>query len=84
MKTRNIWVPVAMHFFNNNLIMLVKGDVSTAAMQGNVIEWSAIPMTIILGVVFWGFIFTPTMRGKGAAIEEEKEAMQIPYGSEEA
>lgn len=84
MKTRNIWVPVAMHFFNNNLIMLVKGDVSTAAMQGNVIEWSAIPMTIILGVVFWGFIFTPTMRGKGAAIEEEKEAMKIPYGSEEA
>ena len=84
MKTRNIWVPVAMHFFNNNLIMLAKGDTSTAAMQGNVIEWSMIPMTIILAIVFWGFIITPTMRGKGAAIEEEKEAVQIPYGSEEA
>ena len=84
MKTRNIWVPVIMHFFNNNLIMLVKGDTSTAAMQGNVISWSLIPYTIILGVVFWGFIFTPTMRGKGAAIEETSEAVAENVNAEVA
>ena len=84
MKTRNIWVPVIMHFFNNNLIMLIKGDTSTAAMQGNVISWSLIPYTIILGVVFWGFIFTPTMRGKGAAIEETSEAVAENVNAEVA
>ena len=63
-KTKNIWVPVMMHLLNNNLVLFLAGDTSTEAMQGNVVEWSAIPWLIIGAIVFWAWIFTPTMLGK--------------------
>ncbi len=80
MKTQNIWVPVIMHLFNNNLVLVLSGDVSTNALQGNVIGWEQIPFYIIGYAVMWLFIFTPTMRGKSAeknaanAVGETKEA----------
>ncbi len=70
MKTKNIWVVTVMHFFNNNMIMVLSGDLSTSSMQGAVVDWSMIPLAIIGFVVFWAFIFTPTMRGKGEPLEE--------------
>ena len=80
MKTQNIWVPVIMHLFNNNLVLVLSGDVSTNALQGNVIGWEQIPFYIIGYAVMWLFIFTPTMRGISAeknaanAVGETKEA----------
>ncbi|MBR6356914.1 MAG: CPBP family intramembrane metalloprotease, partial [Lachnospiraceae bacterium] len=66
MKTQNIWVPVVMHLMNNNMALVLSGDVSTNALQGNVIGWEEIPFYIIGYAVMWLFIFTPTMRGKSA------------------
>ena len=66
MKTQNIWVPVVMHLMNNNMALVLSGDVSTNALQGNVIGWEQIPFYIIGYAVMWLFIFTPTMRGKSA------------------
>ncbi|MCR4651733.1 MAG: CPBP family intramembrane metalloprotease [Lachnospiraceae bacterium] len=64
MKTDNIWVPVMMHFFNNNLIMFLSGDASVNAMQGNVVSWTDIPLMVIGAAVFWLFAFASIMRGE--------------------
>ena len=74
MKTNNIWVPVMMHFLNNNLIMVLTGDATTQSMQGSVVSWSDIPIMIAGAVVFWIFAFTPTMRGK--AVTNKKEMVE--------
>jgi membrane protease YdiL (CAAX protease family) len=63
-KTNNIWVPVFMHFLNNNLIMVISGDTSLAVMQGNTVTWSMIPLSVIGASVFWVFIFSPVFREK--------------------
>ena len=79
MKTNNIWVPVMMHFLNNNLIMVLTGDATTQSMQGSVVSWSDIPIMIAGAVVFWIFAFTPTMRGKAVAekaVTEKKEMVE--------
>jgi membrane protease YdiL (CAAX protease family) len=79
MKTNNIWVPVMMHFLNNNLIMVLTGDASTQSMQGSVVSWSDIPIMIAGAVVFWIFAFTPTMRGKAVtdkAVTDKKEMVE--------
>ncbi|MCR4897386.1 MAG: CPBP family intramembrane metalloprotease [Lachnospiraceae bacterium] len=69
MKTGNIWVPVMMHFLNNNLILVISGDPTGAAMQGNVVSWSMIPLSVIGASVFWLFALSPVFRQKkdGAA-----------------
>ncbi len=77
MKTNNIWVPVMMHFMNNNLIMVLTGDMSTQSMQGNVVTWGDIPLMIIGAAVFWVFAFTPTMRGKAVLDKTESEKKEI-------
>ena len=79
MKTNNIWVPVMMHFLNNNLIMVLTGDATTQSMQGSVVSWSDIPIMIAGAVVFWIFAFTPTMRGKAVAekaVTDKKEMVE--------
>ena len=79
MKTNNIWVPVMMHFLNNNLIMVLTGDATTQSMQGSVVSWSDIPIMIAGAVVFWIFAFTPTMRGKAVTdktVTEKKEMVE--------
>ena len=77
MKTNNIWVPVMMHFLNNNLIMVLTGDATTQSMQGSVVSWSDIPIMIAGAVVFWIFAFTPTMRGKAVLDKTESEKKEI-------
>jgi len=74
MKTENIWVPVLMHYFNNNLIGALSGGNPTEAMTGKVISWEMIPTYIISYSVFWVFILTPLMRGKATANADIKEA----------
>ena len=73
MKTNNIWVPVMMHYLNNNLIMVLSGDATTEAMQGSVVSWSDIPVMIAGAAVFWLFALTPTMRGKLSSKKGETE-----------
>ncbi len=70
MKTQNIWVPVIMHFLNNNLVVvLMGGDVSV--IQNQVIKAKSIPIMIVQGLVFALFIFAPTFgRLKKQGVEQ--------------
>ena len=74
MKTNNIWVPVAMHFFNNNLVTVLSGGNTLSAVQNKVIGWGQIPVYIIGYAVMWAFIFTPTMLGKARKVKEAENA----------
>ena len=58
MKTRNIWVPIIMHYLNNNLAALLNGG-GAEALQNQVIPWSVIPISAVSGIVFFLFILAP-------------------------
>lgn len=65
MKTGNIWVPVAMHFINNNMIAVLTGS---ADIGGNVYRWMDIPLTLLVDLVFIVFIFSKEFRKKEEAL----------------
>jgi len=58
MKTDNIWVPVILHFLNNNLIPVITGNYSTDVLENQQFAWVDIPIALILNGIFFGiFIF---------------------------
>ena len=58
MKTQNIWVPVIMHYLNNNLIAVITGG-DSSVLQNQIVHGKDIPIMIIQGLVFALFIFAP-------------------------
>ena len=69
MKTRNIWVPVIMHYLNNNLIAVVAG--SADVISGQVIAWGDVLILLVLiAVLFAPFIFSKAY-GKEAPQEQK-------------
>lgn len=63
MKTENIWVPVILHFMNNNLIPIISGTYSASVIENQTTTWaSLIPALIINGIIFGGFLFAKVFR----------------------
>lgn len=63
MKTENIWVPVILHFLNNNLIPIVTGNYSESVIQNQSISWGdLLPLLLIDGVIFGGFLLSKVFR----------------------
>ncbi len=63
MKTENIWVPVILHFLNNNLIPIVSGNYSASVIENRTTTWiSLLPVLLINVVVFGEFIFAKIFR----------------------
>lgn len=63
MKTENIWVPVIMHFLNNNLVPVISGTYSADVLQGQTMSWGQlIPALVINGVLFGGFLAAKEFR----------------------
>lgn len=66
MRTDNIWVPVTVHFLNNNLIPIMAGNYSAEVLQGNEVTWAALGINLVLGgVLFGSFILSKAFK-KGA------------------
>lgn len=64
MKTENIWVPIIIHFLNNNLIMVVSGAFSADVLENNSVSWMELPITLLInGLLFGVFIFAKQYRG---------------------
>lgn len=61
MKTENIWVPVMMHFINNNMIPLVTGTVD---ISNQVYRWVDIPIVVLTNLIFIIFIFSKVFKKK--------------------
>lgn len=65
MKTRNIWVAVAVHYMNNNLIPMFVGNYSADVLQGQTIAWGDVLASLILNLVIFGwFIFLKPFQEK--------------------
>ncbi len=74
MKTQNIWVPVILHFLNNNLIPIISGTYSADVLQNQAIAWADLfPALLLNGLIFGGFLlakeFNPASRS--SSVPEE-------------
>ena len=73
MKTKNIWVPVVLHFLNNNLAAILSGG-GADALQNQTYTWSDLFMALVVNALFFGiFIFAGCFRKKDMVKEEEKK-----------
>ena len=71
MSTGNIWLPVALHFINNNLAVAVSG---TAQVSGYAVGWTDVLVSLVINaVIFLPFLAAKVFR-KGPAAEEENKA----------
>jgi len=57
MKTNNIWVPVILHYLNNNLIVVFSGNYSPDVLQNQTIHWSELPFSLLVNVLCFGLFF---------------------------
>ena len=73
MKTGNIWVPVIMHYLNNNLVaVLAAGDVSV--IQNQTVSWSDLPIHFLISIPFMLFILAPVFNRNSKTQIPELEA----------
>lgn len=55
MKTNNIWVPVCLHYLNNNLIPIITATFTADVLENQVIRWSDLPVSLLLNALCFGF-----------------------------
>lgn len=74
MKTNNIWVPVILHFLNNNLIPVLSGNNSADVLKNQQMAWSDLPLALLLnGIVFGLFILSKEFSEKKILNESHDE-----------
>ncbi|MDO4288607.1 MAG: type II CAAX endopeptidase family protein [Eubacterium sp.] len=87
MKTQNIWVPVILHYLNNNLIPVIAGNLSSDILVNQEISWGSVLFGLVLnGVLFLGFLLTKyfkaeqyrpsVMNENGIRLEEDQEPVE--------
>ena len=75
LKTNNIWICVAMHFLNNNLIPILSGALSADVLQDQTVTWMQLLEILVIDlVVFCLFIFAREYKEKKNKPEEEVNA----------
>ncbi len=55
MSTNNIWVPVVMHYLNNNLVPVFSGNYSADVLENQTVAWGDLPMALLINAIFFGF-----------------------------
>lgn len=71
MKTDNIWVPVIMHFLNNNLSPVIAGAYSAEVMQNQQVTWGMIPSSLLInGILFGLFLLAKEFRKSPCLMQE--------------
>lgn len=56
MKTQNIWVPIIIHFLNNNMMVVFSGTYSADVLQNQQIHWGAIPVALVMNLLIYGWV----------------------------
>lgn len=65
MKTENIWVPVILHFLNNNLAPIISGNYSASVFENQSITWGELLISFVInGMIFGVFMFAKPFRVK--------------------
>lgn len=83
MRTQNIWVPVAMHYLNNNLAVILSGG-GADALQNQHVPVSDIPVMLAGALVYAVFIFASVYREKteGGSIYDRQQEGTDPEDRE--
>ena len=56
MKTQNIWVPIIIHFLNNNMVVVFSGTYSADVLQNQQIHWGDIPVALVMNLLIYGWV----------------------------
>lgn len=65
LKTGNLWVPVVLHYLNNNLSLVVANNYSVDVLENQQLTWAMIPQALLLnGILFGLFILSREFRKK--------------------
>lgn len=56
MKTDNIWVPVVLHFMNNNLIPILSENYSASVLENQTVTWSELLASLVMNSLFFGLL----------------------------
>lgn len=82
MKTDNVWVPVILHFLNNNLVPVITGTFSASVIENQQYSWEALPLSLVMnGVLFLGFLLTKYFKDKAFALptlDQRADAFPAP------
>ena len=71
MKTDNIWVPVILHFLNNNLGPVMVSDYSADVLQNQQVTWGMIPAALLInGILFGLFLLAKEFRKSPCLMQE--------------
>ncbi|MDD3278768.1 MAG: type II CAAX endopeptidase family protein [Lachnospiraceae bacterium] len=71
MKTQNIWVPVILHYLNNNLVPIITASYGADVLQNQQTSWSALlPALLLNGLVFGFFLLAKEFRKKDPKVQE--------------
>lgn len=63
MKTNNLWVPVILHYLNNNLIPVISGNYTSSVLENQTVTWSELLASMVLnGVIFGCFLLAKPFR----------------------
>lgn len=65
LKTNNIWIPVCIHFLNNNLVAVFSGQSGSDALTGQSVSWIQLIEILIVDILVFGlFIFAKEYKEK--------------------
>lgn len=74
-KTGNVWVPVVMHYINNNMAMVVTGS---ADLGNNVYGWKDVLVLLAVnGIAFMPFLFSTVYREKESECDMGQQVQEI-------
>lgn len=69
-KTQNIWVPVVIHFLNNNLAVVFSQEQTEQALQNQEVTWAMIPIALLLNGLFFGIFLLSRQFQRKESVEE--------------
>ena len=79
-KTDNIWVPVLLHSFNNNMVLVYSG---TAEISNQVITWFDVAVQLVVyAVIFLPFLASKVFRTPAADDRSASQATACPVERE--
>lgn len=83
MKTNNIWVPVILHFLNNNLVPILTGGSTPDILTSQTVHWGDLGLLLVINVVLFGsFLLAKPFRSgtdRLPTLKERAENGQAAY-----
>lgn len=73
-KTNNIWVPVLLHFLNNNLAPVITNTYSADVLENQDVSWAMLPSALLINGLLFGFF----LLSKEFREEKTKSDIEVP------